>query len=166
MVFETDRLRVRRWRRSDADSIQAIYSDPDVVRWIDDGNPISLEETESWLAITASNYEQRGYGMFTLDRRDTGEIAGFMGIVHPKGQPDAEIKYAFRRALWGQGLASELVAATVAYAAEALSLRDVIATVAPENRASQRVLLKSGFQFVEERIDEHGAREFLYHKVF
>jgi len=44
------------------------------------------------------------------------------------------------RSYWGQGLATEAVAALLAFAGEILGIEHVIATVAPDNTASHRVL--------------------------
>lgn len=161
-LFESERLICRRWLASDIDAIFEVYSDPEVARWIDDGSPITAEECRAWLDVTGRNYLKRGYGMFALQDKENGDVAGFVGLVHPAGQIDAEIKYAFRQLHWGRGLASEVVKATVSYGAGAHGLTKIIATVAPQNKASQRVLEKAGFAFVEERIDEDGASEFYY----
>ena len=54
-------------------------------------------------AVTAENYDHRGYGMFALVERETGAVVGFCGLVHPGGQTEAEIKYAFLRTALGPG---------------------------------------------------------------
>jgi RimJ/RimL family protein N-acetyltransferase len=161
-VFETARLIGRRWLRSDLDTIFEVYSDPEVARYIDDGSPITREQSSAWLDVTARNYRDRGYGMFALEDRNSRDIVGFIGLVHPGGQVDTEIKYAFRKTNWGRGLASEVVQALVQYARETHQLSVLVATVAPENLASQRVLLKAGFSFIEQRTDEHGDAELYY----
>lgn len=155
-IFQTRRMTARRWRSADADSIFALYSDPEGARWVGDGKPITVAECEEWLGVTARNYSQRGYGMFALDDRRNGRMIGCCGLVHPGNQLEAEIKYAFLRSHWGQGLASEIVPHMLSYALDSLTLKQVIATVAPENLASQSVLTKSGFRFVEEKDDEDG----------
>ncbi len=161
-VFESERLICRRWLASDFDTIFQVYSDLEVARWIEDGSPITEEESRAWLDVTARNYSKRGYGMFALQDKDSGDVAGFVGLVHPAGQIDAEIKYAFYQTHWGRGLASEVVRATVAYGAATHGLTKIVATVAPENKASQRVLEKAGFVFVEERIYDEDTPEFYY----
>ena len=108
-VFETERLSVRRWRRTEADGVFRIYSDPVGARWVDDGQPITMAESEAWLGVTATNYARRGYGMFAVDDRASGELLGYCGLVHPGGQVEAEVKYAFARSVWGRGFASEVV---------------------------------------------------------
>lgn len=163
-VFESERLIGRRWKATDFEMILTTYSDPDVARWIGDSSLLTPEDTHAWLAVTAKNYHTRGYGMFALEDRDSGEIAGFIGLVHPGGQAQAEVKYALRQSFWGRGLASEVVKAIVAYADLTLRLPMLIATVAPQNIASQKVLLKAGFSFVTERDDDDGQLEFYYER--
>jgi [ribosomal protein S5]-alanine N-acetyltransferase len=156
-LFLTPRLRCRRWRRSDLDAIVAVYADPVVVRWVGDGEPATREGCTQWLDVTERNYTLRGYGMFALEALDTGVISGFCGLVHPGGQAEPEVKYAFPRERWGQGLATEAVAALLRYGAEAHGLQRIIATVAPANLASQRVLEKVGARLDHQRANDDGS---------
>ncbi len=155
-LFRTARLHCRKWRPDDAASLLAVYGDPEGARWVDDGQPIKREECEEWLVVTDRNYAQRGYGMFALEASSSGEVVGFCGLVHPGGQAEAEVKYAFIRSHWGRGLASEAVPALLDYGRREFGLDYIIATVAVENVASQRVLLKSGLKLIKEAQDEHG----------
>ncbi len=99
--------------------------------------------------------------MFTLEAQTSGQIAGFCGLVHPGNQPQAEIKYALRRNLWGQGLASEFVPALLNHGAQVHGLELIIATVYPQNLASRRVLEKAGMLLVRE-FDDDGHTICLY----
>ena len=92
--------------------------------------------------------------MSTVLEAATGEIVGFCGIVHPAGQQLPEIKYSFKKAYWGLGYASEVVPAMISYGNTAHSLKKIIATVAAENAASQRVLLKSNMTPSEEYLED------------
>lgn len=161
-VFETERLRCRRWLPSDVEAIFDVYADPEGSRWVDDGKPIERAECEAWLGVTARNYRGRGYGMFALAAIESDRVLGFAGLVHPGGQPEAEVKYAFRRSVWGRGLASEVVPALIDYGRRSFGLKRVIATVAPENMASRRVLEKSGLILKSTAADERGADVLLY----
>lgn len=162
VIFDSARLRCRRWIASDFDALYAVYSDPEAMRWVDDGEPITRAECEQWFTVTAANYAKRGYGMFALEERVSGDVVGFCGLVHPGGQLDAEIKYAFRRDHWGKGLASEAVPQLLAYGAGHHGLSRIIATVAPDNAASQRVLAKSGMRFSQRRINDDGSVTLVY----
>jgi RimJ/RimL family protein N-acetyltransferase len=56
-----------------------------------------------------------------------------------------DVGYAFLEGVWGQGLAQEAAAATVAYARDRLGLSSLAAIAKPDNKASLRVLEKVGF---------------------
>lgn len=137
--------------------MHAVYGNAEAMRWVDDGRPLDRPGCVAWIEITRRNYNERGYGMYALELDQGGDVVGFCGLVHPGGQEIPEIKYAFLRDHWGQGLATEAVRGMLAHAAEHLGLACVIATVAPENTASLRVLAKSGMSYLESRRNEDGS---------
>lgn len=143
-IFTTKHLIARRIEPSDALAMLSVYGDPDAMRWVGDGKPLDLAQCRHWVEVTQHNYATRGYGMFALVERESGSVAGFCGLVHPGGQAEAEIKYALSRSFWGRGLASEAATAMLAVASSVFGLDRVIATTAPENAASHKVLLKAG----------------------
>lgn len=145
-VFLTPRLGARKILWTDVDALLGVYGDREVVRWVGDGQPLERALCEKWVAVTHRNYATRGYGMLALVERASGVVVGFCGLVHPDGQDDAEIKYAFHRSHWGQGFATEAASALLAYGASHCGLAEIMATTAPENLASHHVLLKAGMQ--------------------
>lgn len=144
IIFETPRLIARQLGPADLGDMLEVYGDEDAMRWVGDGQPITREGVIRWLEVTAGNYRKRGYGMSALVLRESGEIVGFCGLVHPGGQPEAEIKYALKRGHWGKGIATEAAAAMLAYGSRRHGLSYIIATTAPGNLASHRVLIKAG----------------------
>lgn len=162
MLFQTERLLVRQLTEKDIDAMYAIYSDADAMRWVGDGEPITRDGCLKWIEVTRRNYATRGYGMSALTLRTTGSVVGFCGLVHPGCQPEVEIKYALLRDYWGQGFASEAAKGMLAYGAKILGMQEVIATTAPDNVASQRVLQKAGMQHVRTRPNDDGT----FTKVF
>lgn len=157
-VFRTARLSVRRWRPTDEPDLLSLYSIERVVRWVDDGQALSPAEASRWMDVTFSNYQKRGYGMFVVEEYSGAKTIGFGGLVHPGGQSEAEVKYAFLPNVWGHGFATEFLQGLLRWAKSAGRLSHVIATVAPKNLASQRVLLKSGFRHSDGRIESDGSR--------
>jgi RimJ/RimL family protein N-acetyltransferase len=156
-VFSTARLVVRRWRSTDEPDLLALYSIKEVVRWIDDGQALSVSEAARWMEVTHSNYQNRGYGMFAIEEAQRAKTIGFGGLVHPGNQEEAEVKYAFLPDIWGRGIATEFVRELLKWAQSAHRLTHAIATVAPENLASQRVLIKSGFSRSKARMENDGS---------
>lgn len=162
MLFQTRRLTVRLLDALDEDAMLAVYGDADAMRWVGDGQPLDRVTCQRWIAVTLNNYATRGYGMCAVVLRATGRVAGFAGLVHPGQQRLPEIKYAFRREHWGQGLASELVVGMLADGRDRLGLGEIIATVAPANTASQRVLAKAGMHALPSRLIDDGSTSLVF----
>jgi RimJ/RimL family protein N-acetyltransferase len=164
-IFVTERLSCRRWVPEDLDALVAVYGDADAMRWVGEGVALTLEQCRHWLSVTEHNYRARGYGMFALEDRVTLDVVGFCGLVHPKAQLDAELKYAFKRSCWGRGLATEAAKGLLAYGARAHGLQRVIATAAPDNLASHKVLLKAGMTAAGIRCNDDGSQtqRFVWH---
>jgi len=157
IIFETQRLIGRHIESDDLDEMLVVYGDLDAMKWVDDGTTLTREDAVRWIEKTRRNYETQGYGLSALMERTTGVLVGFCGISHPGDQVEAEIKYTLKRSYWGQGLATEAVRAMIDHADNDLGIRHIIATTAPENRASHRVLLKSGLILGELRNHEDGT---------
>lgn len=157
-IFESQRLRCRWLALEDLDALLEVYGDAEAMRWVDDGSPLTEAEARAWVQVTQNNYRKRGYGMFALEERATRKVIGFCGLVHPGGQSEAEVKYAFLRTHWGRGLATEAVKELLSYGERRHGLTHVIATVDPDNLASQSVLAKVGMAKTELRKNEDGSR--------
>jgi RimJ/RimL family protein N-acetyltransferase len=162
MLFETPRLRVRTLGPDDEDALLAVYGDADAMRFVGDGQPLDRATCRRWIGVTLDNYARRGYGMDAVVLRATGRVAGFAGLVHPGQQVLPEVKYAFLREHWGQGLASELVPALLAFGQRHWGLGEIIATVAPEHATSQRVLAKAGMHALPPRLNEDGSTSLVF----
>ncbi|MFC4639871.1 GNAT family N-acetyltransferase [Deinococcus hohokamensis] len=93
-----------------------------------------------------SAQQQEVGGSFVAVTRQTPTAVGQLGV---KGSPTAdgvqEIGYGFNPAVWGQGYATEAVAALAGHLLAEPGIRAVSAQTAVTNVASARVLAKTGF---------------------
>jgi ribosomal-protein-alanine N-acetyltransferase len=144
--IETARLRLRQFERADLDRLAAIYTDPDVVKYIGTGATPTKDETAYHLDNIINNYwAQRGFGRWALiDKRDE-DLIGLCGLRLLEGAP--ELVYLLAKECWGRGLAPEAARACLRYAFEELRLERVVAITRPENVASRRVLAKIGMNY-------------------
>jgi len=156
-LCESERVFVRQLSSDDLDDLYQVYSDPDAMQWVGEGDPITFDECIKWIEVTERNYQNRGYGMFAVAQKHSNQIIGFCGLVHPDGQLLPEIKYAYRKEFWGQGYASEVAGIVLDYATKKLGLSEVIATIAPENAASIRVVEKLGMIRSDPREEDDGS---------
>ncbi len=157
MLFETTRLTAHRLDEESEDALFRVYGDAGAMRWVGDGRPISRAECARWIEVTLQNYAERGYGMTQLLERDSARTVGFIGLVHPGGQHEVELKYALARDCWGQGLATEAAAAMLDWGLRRHGIRQVTATIHPDNLGSQRVAARIGMTRAADRIEADGS---------
>jgi RimJ/RimL family protein N-acetyltransferase len=104
------------------------------------------------VAQNVSHWVEYGYGMYVLDDRRTGAMAGRAGLKYTVSdeQGAIELAYAFQPDCWGQGYAGEISAALIALGFKLLPV-DVLSAVAiRSNTASRRVMEKTGLRYVGE----------------
>ena len=158
----TARLLLRPFAPADHELIHAVYSDPEVMRYVGHGAHETLAETANALRIYGEVLARRGYSFLAVTERKTGALLGDGGL-HPLGGqgPDVELGYTLARAAWGRGYATELGRALVEHAFTALRAPRVVAQVEPANLASRRVLEKLGMGAREQRV-AYGRPHILY----
>jgi RimJ/RimL family protein N-acetyltransferase len=162
-IIETARLAVRHLRREDLEGLAEICADPEVMRYVGDGRPLSREQVREWIEKSLENYARRGFGSFAVvSKEDGGRLAGYCGLVNPTPEGEAEIIYGFARRHWGRGLAGELAGPLLGFGFASCGLTRVVATIDPGNLASIRIVEKCGMTLRERRTDEDGLPELVY----
>lgn len=161
-ILETDRLFIRQLRPDDLDEFWAVCGDPEVMRHVGDGRPLTREQTQAWIEKSQENYRKYGFGCMAVVAREGGRLVGYCGLVSPTGDGAAELVYAFRKQCRGKGLASEAAGAMLEFGLRRCGLKRIVATIDPDNRASVRVACKLGMRYRERRLDEHGLPEVVY----
>ena len=56
--------------------------------------------------------------------------------------------YRFSQSAWGRGIAKEAANSVIRYGCDQLKLKKIIGIVLPDNIASEKILISSGFIFV------------------
>jgi len=142
--FSTARLTAERLREDHLADLVELHLDAEVSRYL--GGVRSPEVTKTYLAVNMDHWDRHGFGLWALRTHD-GAFAGRAGIRHllVDGTDEVEIAYAFRRDLWGQGLASEIAPALTDIGLRQLELPSLIGLVLVGNGASCRVLEKSNY---------------------
>jgi RimJ/RimL family protein N-acetyltransferase len=156
-TVETERLLLRRWRRSDADALAAINADRAVMRHIGDGSPLPRPRSDELLARFEREWEERGFGLWAVEERAApGALLGFCGLTVPMFLPAVlpavEVGWRLARSAWGRGIATEGARAALAYGFEELAMREIIAIVDPRNERSLGVCRKLGMTARPDRV--------------
>jgi ribosomal-protein-alanine N-acetyltransferase len=162
MQTETPRLRLRPFTAGDFDDLFALFTDPEVMRFV--GNGVrTREETETSLARMAGQWPRHGFGMWALHEKDTGRFVGRCGLQPLPGTPEIELGYTLHRAFWGRGFATEAAAASVRHGFEAAGLSRIVAIARAENAASRRVMEKVGLTFERTGPDPYGSGDVVWY---
>jgi len=143
--IETERLLLRKFRPDDLDELAKLFSDPDVMRYVGNGQPIDRDESERALKSIIRHWESQGFGRWAVVNKQTREFTGFGGLRSLFDTP--EVVYHFSKANWGKGLATELARATLRFGFEDRGLDRIVAVAKPENSASIHVMQKLGMRF-------------------
>ena len=162
-VLETARLRLRVPVRADFEGYVEMNSDEEAMRYIGG----TLPRAAAWRKFLQmpGAWALQGFAMFTVETKE-GEWLGQLGPWQPEGWPGTEVGWAFKRAAWGRGYATEAAVAAIDWAFDTLGWTDVIHSISPENSASIALAQRLGSRnlgpgqlpepFASERIDIYG----------
>jgi RimJ/RimL family protein N-acetyltransferase len=161
--IETERLVLRRWEvTGDLDAYAAICGDPEVMRYIGDGSVATRDECEEQLERYETTWREHGFGLFALERRDTGELIGNTGLAIPDFLPEilpaVEIGWRLGRAHWHHGFATEAARAALAFAWDPVGLDRVVSVHAVGNDPSGNVMQKIGMHLDRETVHPKNGR--------
>jgi RimJ/RimL family protein N-acetyltransferase len=144
--FSTARLLLRRWRGTDHEPFAALNADPLVMEYF----PARLTRSDSdqLIARIESGFDQRGYGLWALELRATGEFIGFTGLDTPSFDahftPAVEVGWRLARSAWGQGYATEAGLTSVAFGFEEAGLGEIVSFTSAANLRSRAVMKRIG----------------------
>jgi len=145
---ETARLRLRMFTPADLDRLCEMTSDPEVMRYIGHGVPLSREETLTNLNVIMNAFRRRGFGRWALERRDTGALIGYCGLSAKNPEVGVEVAYLLAREEWGKGFALEASRASLRYGFEKLVVDSIAGVALKGNSRSRKVLERLGMKFV------------------
>lgn len=145
---ETSRLRMLRPRLADVPSLFRFLGDARAMQFTHvDASPRQCRKR-----VAAHEWYRRrdGFAPWTVQRKSDDAVIGWGGLYNDPFDPGwgPEVGYFFDPSAWGQGYASELVAACTELADRRLGLRELTAFAHPDNAGSRRVLEKAGFAVV------------------
>jgi RimJ/RimL family protein N-acetyltransferase len=168
-MLTTPRLLLRRWRESDVAPMAAIHADPAVMRWIGDGSVLDEAGTRAAIERWEAGWETEGFGLFAVEERATGRLAGFTGLAVPHFLPEVlpavEIGWRLGRPFWGRGLATEAARAALRFAVADRGLTRVVSIAQAGNDASERVMAKIGLVPDRETTDPRNGRALRVHAL-
>jgi len=144
--IETGRLLMRRWLPSDREPFAELNADPQTLVYFP--ATIRREGSDALIDRAEASFEARGYGLWALEVKDTGEFIGFTGLSPmPDDVPGAggvEIGWRLAKRAWHRGYATEAAGAAVRVAFDGAGLAELWSMTAVLNEPSQAVMRRIG----------------------
>lgn len=149
-VIETERLILRPPRAEDLEGFCALMADEETARFIGGVQP--REAVWRTLCVMAGAWTIRGFSMFSVVEKASGQWIGRLGPWQPEGWPGTEVGWGFLKSAQGRGYAIEGASAAMDYAVDILGWDEIIHCIDPENAASIKVAERLGSRKLREAV--------------
>ncbi len=146
-MINTSRLDIRPWTPADAEAFFQLTQDQGFRLFpITDYQQQSIETSREWILKNPHK--------FAVWEKETSALIG-MGGLTPwtfDGEEMIDITYRLRESVWGKGYGWELAEALKNYGFNELKLKEITATITPDNEASKKIAGRLGLKFAKKII--------------
>jgi ribosomal-protein-alanine N-acetyltransferase len=142
----TENLILRQLQPLDAPALLQIYSDPDVVQYLDTDPVTELERIYWIINRRAEFFRDRQKIRWGIARKMDNVIIGSIGFTQwYVSAARAEVGYDLAKSSWRKGIMTEALKAAIAFGFQVMECNRIEATVMVDNIASANLLRKLGF---------------------
>lgn len=156
-MIRTERLLLRKPVLEDAEAFLELFTDPVAMEFIGGVHPKARNDPQFPIHRWLERWDQNGVGPLVAERREDGLVVGRAGLLvwdvrtwtlttfdsaGEYAQP--ELGWAFIRAHWGHGYATETALAVREWARAQIGIGRLISVIAPANVRSQRLAERLG----------------------
>ena len=158
MYLETDRLRIRDFKLSDIDDLYEIFSDEEVMEYIE---PVyDRNKTLNFLREFCIEHK----GAFACVNKENEKVIGYI-IFNEYEDKVYELGWIFNKEYWGKGYAYESCDAVIKYAFSEMKIHKIFAETI-DNIKSVNLIKKLGMQLEgiqkSHTTDNHGNWKDVY----
>lgn len=154
ILFETPRLLFRPLTLDDLDDLEALYSDPEVMRFFSGtrSSQQAFEEIEECLQW----YDRLGFYFWATLHKADNRFIGRCGLLPQviDDRQEYEVAYMIARPYWNQGLGTEAARGIKEYGFGEYRFPRLISIIDPDNIASVRVAEKNGMTYEKDILFE------------
>jgi [ribosomal protein S5]-alanine N-acetyltransferase len=153
IIFQTDRLLLRRMTLEDAPLILALNSHPEVLRYLHE--PILTTEADARRVLTdiiIPQYDLYNQGRWAMILKATGAFIGWCGLKWRPESGETDLGYRLLPDCWGKGYATEAARQTLSYGHHELGITTIIGRAHIDNLASITILQKIGMLYLKDEI--------------
>lgn len=145
--FESKRLQYRPFKETDYDDLFAFLSTKEVCEFLPGEEPYHESQVKKWLDYFIQTFDVTQPNLiYAVSLVNELEVIGYVGLAYVKEFEQNEIMYAFHPKVWGKGYATE-ASNMMKELAQELKITKLIGLTDINHIASQKVLLKIGYQY-------------------
>lgn len=163
LILETKRLILRPFEKSDAEELFEMDKNPEVHRYLWQQPTQKIEESIKIIEYIHKQYSQNKIGRFATILKETNEFIGWTGIKYVNDHIENgntnfyDYGYRLDEKFWNKGFATEASIAWLDYGFNKMKIKEINSYTHAENGASNHVLQKVGFNFMEDYPDKDGV---------
>jgi RimJ/RimL family protein N-acetyltransferase len=149
-TLTTERLILRAHTVNDYETLHAMWSDPEVTRFIG-GRASSLQDSWFRLMRYLGHWQMLGFGYFALCERESGAHVGDVGIanhkrgIHPDFDEAPETGWVLSPDAFGKGYATEAMTAVLNWFEATHAKQTSVCMIQMGNEPSMKVARKLGY---------------------
>ena len=147
-ILRTQRLTLRVHKLEDFAAMAAMWSDPEMVRFIGAGQPLSEEVVWGRLQKTVGAWPTLGYGFLAIEHAASGRLVGEAGFLErfapEEGRRTPEAGWALATSARGHGYAGEAMRAILAWGDERFERTKCV--ISAENSPSIALARRLGYR--------------------
>lgn len=165
MILETERLILRKWQPGEEAQLK-LFLGSEKVMYAYEG-AFNNQQIEEWLKWNLRSYEEKGYGLWAIERKSDGAIIGECGLTNQNvaGEEYLEIGYHLNSEFWKKGYMIEAAKAVKKYAFTVLEVDEVVSIVRDTNIASMNVAIRNEM-LISKRFIKHYKGLDMPHYIF
>lgn len=146
-TLETDRLILRKILPEDEDDMYEYSRDPETSKYLLWEPHASRNFTRGHIRYLQAQYQKAAFFDWALVLKETGKMIGTCGFTEIyEREKRAEVGYVIAPAFHRKGYAPEALKRVMEYGFETLSLTSLSGRLMEDNKASEKVLTRLGFQ--------------------
>jgi len=160
--LNTERLLLRAFKKEDLDPFADLVADKEVIQHATyDGKIMTRTQAWNWLCFMLGHWHMRGFGIWAVEEKSSGEMIGRIGLQFLDWFDDVELVWMLSKSAWGKGFATEGARAAINFGLNNLALPRVTALIRQENTSSIRLAERLGMK-MEKEVERQELRFYQY----
>ncbi|HYF51649.1 MAG TPA: GNAT family N-acetyltransferase [Planctomycetota bacterium] len=147
-TLTTERLILRPYALEDAADVQRLCGDRRIAETtLNIPHPYPDGAAQEWISTHAKDFAENKGVQWAITLKETGELAGGIGLTIQRTHDRAEVGYWIAAHLWSRAYCTEAAREVVGYGFKTLNLNRIYASHFARNPASGRVMQKLGMSY-------------------